>query len=229
MVRGTAHIVVAELTTAEERRQAHTNCFAVVSTAWPAGLVPVFAVTTDEGGFELRRAALRGTENFADPLFFALPLEEEAEATRLAGTWNLVATNSNGSKHSMDVQLTVVGDRVAGRFDPSSEYRVAFVSGGTFRSNELQLNVEYSNDRYLLTGKLRGDQVAGSHRQLEGEEQGIWSAMRAQSPAIPSARGVVPLYEWRRGDEKCYSVDPLSDQGWRRSQRPLCRVWRGSR
>lgn len=196
------------------------------ASPWPSALVPVFAVETEKG-FELRRRPARGTEPGADPLFFALPREDEPHATNIVGAWHVAATNAQNNKHFPDWELTVDGERVTGRFSPQGEYRVAYITGGTFQSNRLEVNAEYIQDRYTLIGELRGGQLFGTWRQHDDSDRGTWSATRPDQPALPFATNVVALYEWRRGAEKRFGVEPPSGDGWARAEKPLCRVWRG--
>ena len=124
---------------------------AVCTNDWPAGLVPVFAIERNHR-VELRRRPLRGQENACEPLFFALPPEHEPEASKLAGHWDCVAIRGDGSKDFPAWELALEADTVSGRFDQNTQYRYAYIMGGTFRSNRLELRVEHGNDAYRLTG-----------------------------------------------------------------------------
>jgi hypothetical protein len=201
---------------------------AVTSATWPEGLVPVFAVEHDDGRWELRRLPPRGTENYTEPLFFALPGEDEPEAAQITGTWNCAATNAIGTKHFLAFELAAERGRIAGRFDQNAEYRVAYIGGGTFASNRFHLLVEYSNDRYTLDGEWRNGALAGKFHQHEGSDRGSWSAERPPRPELPTAGVLLPLHEWRRdgGDARSYSTGTNAPgPGWVRAPRPLCRVW----
>src|SRR5262249_21785394 len=63
--------------------------------SWP-GVVPVSATELADR-FELRRRPLRGQENFTDPFFSALPLEDETVAQMIAGRGEVTATRSSGT------------------------------------------------------------------------------------------------------------------------------------
>src|SRR5688572_8672799 len=72
-----------------ERRRAKiegASFLAVTTNVWPAGLVPIFAVEKTNR-VELRRYPARGDENSSEPLFYALPPEDEPDATKIAGRW----------------------------------------------------------------------------------------------------------------------------------------------
>lgn len=204
-----------------------TNFHALVGDVWPQGIAPVFAVT-EENTFELRRLPPRGVENFAEPLFFALPLEDETNAAQIVGTWNCAATNLQGSRHYVDWQLAADGDLLGGRFDPSSEYRVAFITRGSYRAGRFELVVENSSERYILSGRFVGTNLVGTFVQQDGETHGPWIASRAIAPVRIHSSNAVPLYEWRRGEARRYSVR-ANEPGWQRASKPLCRVWGSSR
>jgi hypothetical protein len=70
---------------------------AVVTNVWPAGLVPIFGIEKTNQ-FELRRRPARGKEKATEPLFFALPPEDEPDAAKIAGRWELEAVRFSGSK-----------------------------------------------------------------------------------------------------------------------------------
>jgi hypothetical protein len=200
---------------------------AVITNEWPTGLVPVFAVEKAHG-VELRRRGLAGEENTSEPLFFALPPEDEPDAAKVAGRWECRAVRGTDSKNFLAWELAVEREKISGRFDQNTEYRVAYVAGGTFHSNRLELRVEYLRDVYILTGNWRGGTLKGDWRRTDDEERGTWEATREQGR--PSPRGeIVRLHEWRRtsDDARHYAVEgEKMPTDWERSQRPLCRVWR---
>ena len=201
---------------------------AVVSSSWPPGLVPLFAIEKN-GHFELRRRPLRGQEHLTEPLFFAAPLEEERESAKIAGRWEGVATHLDGGKKYPAFELTTDAGAIVGRFDPGSDYRYAFVTGGVFRTNQIEIQIEYIQDRYTLTGIWSGGQLRGTWQQLEGTLRGSWEAERSQPKIkfVPPSL-LKPLYEWHRAADgaRRYSVALVLDEpGWERTPRPLCLVW----
>lgn len=204
---------------------------AMTSPTWPPGMVPVFAVESD-GRVQLRRLPMKGRENFTSPLFFALPPVEEPDAAALTGRWTLVSRSREGHSHRLAMELTVLGDRVAGRFDQDTDYRFGFITGGTWRSNRLEVAVEYINDRYTLTGA----RAAGSTGKLDGEwlkkpdeDGGHWEATREViETGLPDVSDMVPLMEWTRasdGARQYLTGDLNPGPEWERATPPLCRVW----
>lgn len=200
---------------------------AVCTNDWPPGLVPVFGVEKP-GRFELRRVPPRGQENDYQPLFFALPPEHEPEAAKIAGHWICQATRGDGSEPYLGWDLAIDGERLGGRFDQSTEYRFAYLTGGVFRSNRIELRVEYATSAYTLLGEWRDGRLKGIWQHADDSEHGTWEAWR-EPVQIPSAAGAVALYEWRRvsDDARLYTLEgDTPGTGWERAARPLCRVWR---
>jgi hypothetical protein len=204
-------------------------CFdALPPDEWWHGLVAVYGLQRSNR-FELRRQAPAGEENLLEPLFFALPRADERETPHIAGTWRCTATRSGGSDAWFIWHLTMENETIAGRFDPSTEYRVASLSGGHFVSNRIEVTIEYSNEKYQLDGELRNGRLAGRWEKGDKEERGRWEGTRAiLTPNRVPAGAVVPLYEWRRAsdDARRYVAGTNSPgQEWSRSAQPICRVW----
>ena len=160
-----------------DRAAARASFFALTAEEWPAGLVPVFEVE-GTNGFELRRLPPVGRENNTEPLFLALPLHDEPDTTRIAGRWSCTATRPSGSDAWFAWDLSALGDRVAGRFDPQSEFRVARLAGGAFRTNQIDLVIEYVGESYALTGAWRDGMMRGQWHREDDSESGTWQATR---------------------------------------------------
>jgi len=200
---------------------------AVVTSTCPAGLVPIFAVE-NTNTLELRRRPRRGKENTTEPLFFALPPEDEPDAAKLAGRWDLEAIRYGGTKEWPVLELAIEDDKVSGRFDQNTDYRFAYLAGGTFRSNLLELRIEYVNDAYLLRGTWHDGKLKGRWHRADDSESGPWEGTRPPAK-IPTNTNTLRLYEWRRtsDDSRRYAleIEKLGSE-WRCAPRPLCRVWR---
>jgi len=212
----------------EKAQPGETAFLAICTNEWPAGLVPIFAVEKTNR-IELRRRPELGMENSSEPIFFALPPEDEPEAAKLAGRWECRAIRGNSSKDFLTWELAIEGEKIAGRFDPNTEYRVATIAGGTFRSNRFELRVEYFRDHYVLTGVWRDGRLSGEWRHTDDSESGTWEATRElYRLSVGTGFVGVPLYEWRRtaGDALRYAVEGEKlTSDWQRAARPLCRVW----
>lgn len=200
---------------------------AVVSKEWPAGLVPVYVVEKN-GGMELRRTPAKGTEGFSEPVFFALPTADEPESAAISGRWEVRATRGDGSKPFVSFEISAVRGEVIGRFDQNTDYRFAYITGGSFKTNRLTLAVEYIRDHFEMTAELRDGRLRGRWRNLDDSEGGTWEATRAHLSSSPAGLKVVDLIEWRNArEERRWSVEDQSEDGvWKRSDSALCRVWK---
>lgn len=203
----------------------------LASREWPTGLVPVFAVER-QGVTELRRRPLRGQENFTDPLFFAWPPAPETNAAAITGRW-WVRTRSHQTEtvHELAWELTVEGGKIAGRFDPATDYRFAHITGGDWERNQLRLNVDYINDRFELTGEWLAGQLSGRWRRTDDGDGGEWSAERPVVAGLPPAgeAELVALHAWQHPNEtrRHYGITPPDPAaGWERVEPALGRVWR---
>lgn len=202
---------------------------AVATRDWLPGLVPVFTVEKN-GLTELRRLPGKGQENFAEPLFFALPAEGDTNAIQLAGRWESAATRSDGSKVHVALELAVDGERVAARFDQNTDYRFAFIESGSAQTNRLTLEVRYIQDTYQLLLSAKSGRWSGRWRRTDDTEGGALELTRNLAPfAAPPTAVPVALHECRRpGTERrlyllAHEAVPA---GWERLAQPICRVWR---
>lgn len=206
-----------------------TRWLAVDPSHWRPGLVPIFAVER-HGITELRRRPPRGQENFSDPLFLALPAVTETESAALAGRWHVRAEGADSQRHQLTWELTSEDGQVAGRFDPNSEYRFAFVTSGTWRSNRLELLVDYVNEHFTLVGALAGGKLGGSWTKSDDSQSGTWTADRLGDPLTKTSETfqLIELFVWTtEGEPSPHYGDrpPDAHRPWKKSARPLCRVW----
>ncbi len=200
---------------------------AVVSKEWPAGLVPVYVVEK-AGGLELRRTPAKGTEGFSEPAFFALPASDEPESAAISGKWEARATRSDGSKPLVSFEISAVRGAVIGRFDQNTDYRFAYITGGTFQTNRLTLTVEYIRDHFEIAAELRDGRLNGRWRNLDDSESGAWEATRAYPSNLPAGLKIVDLMERKNADgaRKWRVENKVLPDGSEKSAAVLCRVWK---
>ena len=170
-------------------------------------------------------------EGFSEPLFFCWPAADEFETAKIAGRWDCSATREDGSRPRLAWELAVEGDQLAGRMDQNTDYRFAFIRGGSFRSNQIELRIEYIQETFVLTGAWRQGKLEGDWWRDDGGEVGTWKASPSFEPAILPANHVRALFEWRRATDgaACYRVEgETPGPGWEKSARPLGRVWIGA-
>lgn len=202
---------------------------AIQSPDWPVGLVPVFAV--EKGGrWELRRHPGRGQEDFTDPLFFGLPAPEESATAFVAGRWEISATRSDGSTLRLAIEIAEHHGRITGRFDQTTDYRFAQITGGTTDGIRLDLDVKYINDEFRLLTTHAGERWKGRWTRRDETEGGALELFRpAVAQAVPTAS--IGLFEARpqtgEGHDRRYLLaDEPVPVGWTRATNALVRVWR---
>ncbi len=203
--------------------------FAVVSHPWPPGMVPLFEIRKSKT-YELRSRPRPGRESSSHPLFFAYPLPHDTATSKLSGRWDVLSVDCEDTRNDYGWDFAVEGTNVMGRFDPDTDYRFAYVSGGTFVSNKLSLNVEYINQRYRITGVWNDGALNGVWRQRKESSRGTWHASRANTEMQPVTDGfdLVRLYEWRHRQTGVPRYSPegtLEKSEWTRQEPPLGRVW----
>lgn len=194
--------------------------FAVPPRAVHTGLIPVFAVQSDNGTTLSVKAPAR-----SPALFYALP----AIAAPLqipqgpGGKWSCTAQTSDGADFAnfpLDFRFTGETLRVVGGDGGS----------GTFKGGQLRLRLKTGGESYDLNGALKDGELTGIWRGQQGDqERGRWACKRTveAEPAVSPA--VLPLFEYTRSTDgsHVYSIDPdLRQPGLSRSAEPVCRVWR---
>jgi hypothetical protein len=202
---------------------------AVQGPNWPAGLVPVFAVEKP-GGWELRRHPSRGQEEFSEPFFFGLPAAGESASASTAGRWEINATRNDGSTLRLAIELAEHHGRLAGRFDQTTDYRFAQITGGTTDGDRLELDIKYINDEFRLLTARAGDRWKGRWTRRDESEGGALELFRQSAPK-PIAADPFALFEARpqQGDANVrrylLAGEPVP-AGWARATNALVRVWR---
>jgi hypothetical protein len=202
---------------------------AVRTNQWVTGLVPVYAHVS-EAGFRLGRLPPEGDENQSEPLFWALPPGQENDSALVAGPWLCRATRADGSTALLGWELAVHEGRVAGRFDPRSDYRVADLTAGQFTNSRLVFGAKYINDKYVIEGRLAEATLTlkGNWHHVDDLERGTWEATRPKGLIPPGSMKRAALYEWRHRstDAVLYRLqgERLSAD-WAMAAKPLCIVW----
>lgn len=194
-----------------------------------AGLVPIYALGRGME-FRLSPRPREGEEAWALPLFYALAPEQNPDALPLDGAWRCVGDMPSGTKHDYGWELRTEGTRVAGRFDPDSVFRVANIEGGTFRDQDLELQITHAGARYAVKGRVRDGKMDGTWKRLDEDESGTWSGTAVDRHPRPAPNAsVAPLFEYlhKPTGRRTYRIDAdWKEPGWQRSAQPLCRVLR---
>ncbi len=154
------------------------------------------------------------------PCFYALPAASlpPAVADPITGTWQCTATTSDGLEESFELELTLRNRTVSGDN----------VTKGIFRDGKLDLQIHESE--CTITGALKDGRLFGDFMKDDSTMGGIWTGQRVKLPherLVSSA--IVPLYEYldKTTGLRFYSVGPgFGSDSVKRSEKPLCRVWK---
>lgn len=215
---------IFQISPAELAKTNSTPLFKALSAFhWPPGYIPLFAVEREQR-FELRRRPPKGQENFTEPLFFALPSMAHSNAI-YSGRWIVEATREDGSKPFLAWDLAIEGDLVAGRLDQDTDYRHAFITGGEIKGKQLHLNLEYINDKFLITGTISTNQFAGSWSKTDGSESGSITAKRPATASVQPPGKKVALHIWRKEKSIRYSPETRKLPPSWKDEGIICFVW----
>lgn len=204
---------------------------AVRPTGWFKGLVAIYTVER-ENRTELRRLPGRGQENLSDPYFMLLPnADEPPEVVQISGLWEISALQSDKSPATFSWEIASDGSgQIAGRFEQLTDYRFAHLVPGKFRNGQVELGVEYINQRFKVKGTWSPGHLKGTWEELDSTDGGTWQAKHTmQEGPRWEDHALAPLWEWTRDKDgaRHYGLEPgPQGPGWTRSQRPLGRVWR---
>ena len=192
-------------------------------------MVPFYAVSVKGADILCRYPPAQLTGKIA-PLFFAWPADYHVPSNHLDGRWNCLGWRPAGSQVSFFMDLQLNGNAVTGLFDQTTFWQLVKIRSGSLVTSNLTMEVEGENNRYVLTGTLLSNNVAGTYRAVEGEEQGRWEGRRIRLlPPEAATPALVPLFEYRQEPEgqPVYSTDPgLETPTFKRSEHPVCLVWR---
>lgn len=111
--------------------------------------------------------------------------EKEPKEGSLTGTWDCVAHLSGENDIPFTMKLEQKGETVTGSV-ATSEGELE-IKSGTYKGDALELHLESSEAKYLVTGKLDGGQFKGLWSKDPDGIEGDWEGKRS-APAKPSGR-----------------------------------------
>lgn len=201
--------------------------YAIQSLKWPNGLVPIYQTRDKQTKrWKLSRRLTHGKENFTDPLFFALPPNLNFQEGIISGRWACEAKHRDGTIDFLHWEMGREGETIFGRFDQDTDYRFAWLIGGTFSGNNLRFKAEYIDATYELEGSLLPHirRLEGTWKHTEDADGGTWTA----EPAYPIT---MENQRWKRVDlyqdisastaNQTLSIGKPISKG----SRLLCQVW----
>jgi len=111
--------------------------------------------------------------------------ENGSKEGSLTGTWDCVAHLSGENDIPFTMRLEQKGESVTGSV--TTHEGELEIKSGTYKSNTLELHMETSEAKYLVTGKLDGGQFKGQWSKDPDAIGGDWEGKKS-APAKPSGR-----------------------------------------
>jgi hypothetical protein len=109
--------------------------------------------------------------------------EKKSKENALTGTWDCVAHLSGESDIPFTMKLEQKEETVTGSLStPDGELEI---KSGTYKNHTLELHLETSEAKYLVTGKLDGDQFKGQWSKDPDGIGGDWEGSKS-AQAKPS-------------------------------------------
>lgn len=108
---------------------------------------------------------------------FVLAKEKKPKPGPLTGTWE--CTSHGGPRGDMPFTLILQQDKANLTGSVSSPLGSTQIASGSFKKKALEIHIDSPQRRYVLTGKLKKNQIAGNWStddQLEGTWEGKKSA-----------------------------------------------------
>ena len=111
--------------------------------------------------------------------------EKKSKDEPLTGAWDCVAHLSGENDHPFTMKLEQKGESVTGTI--GSADGDLEISSGSYKNDELEIHCETSEAKYLVTGKLDGDELKGQWSKEPDGMGGDWEGKRSAS-AKPSSQ-----------------------------------------
>lgn len=192
------------------------------------GAAALFEVVASDRA-SLRRLPAMGREDAAEPLCRVMAAPggsggEVGEGRRdeVAGAWRVVSRGADGSVHRLGWEWWSDGRDLAGRFDPSSDFRFARILRGTNGGGRVAFTVEYIQDHYDVRGRATATGWSGTWTKRGEADTGTWTAARPDEGrdigGLLEPRVAEPLRAWRRAGDGASWVglgkDRPTGEGW---------------
>jgi hypothetical protein len=121
-------------------------------------------------------AFAQDSKSSADPKPTA---QSKAKGGPVAGTWQCTAHGGTNGDIAFTLYLDQDNETVTGSV--SSSMGDAEIASATFKDGALEIHIDGGDETYVLTGKLRGDQLSG---QWSGDtEKGTWEGKKGSGAA----------------------------------------------
>jgi hypothetical protein len=181
-------------------------------------LVPIFQ-DSDKHGILLR------TEGSGKPLFYALPADAKVDK-KFIGSWAGKITDNFIFTKEFKMHIDYDGEKYTGKFEDAG-LSILKIS---VDNDTLMLNVQYVDRKYELIGTVEAGMLSGRWHGAEPPMAGTWEAKvtdHLQHPVHSPLVAPLYLYVNQKTGKRYYSTKTESEEkGFRRENKPLCRVWK---
>ncbi len=180
------------------------------------GMIPVFA-EKKKGKIMLKVKTSGDYRKVEFPLFYGLP---ELDENTLNGTWECLADD-----YPITLELQTDGGLIKGKFF-NSPLRI---EKGSLMNNQLELFIidTTNQETGAIIAIIKNGNLNGEYYVNNNGNKGVFIGKRSGELGKQYLSPmVVPLYEFQQADGTYfYSIDS-EKEGMKRSEKPVCRVWK---
>jgi len=173
----------------------------------------------ENGQLKLHLKPSFGRTASSDPIFYGLPLFETIEE-KLPGTWKCKADG-----YPLQMEIMMVEDKINISFKEED----IIVTEADFSNDTIVLNVKDTSDEvdYIITASILKGKMIGNVVNVETGETGHWEGERIDFLwKLSVSKAVVPLIEYQNKDGQYYYSTDSGLHKMKRSEKPICHVWR---
>jgi len=109
--------------------------------------------------------------------------EKKSKGDSIVGTWDCVAHLNGEDDIPFSMKLEQSGETVTGSI--TTHDGELEISSGSFKNDSLELHIETSEAKYLVTGKLEGGQFKGHWSKEPDGMQGDWEGKKSAQAQPP--------------------------------------------
>ena len=180
-------------------------------------LIPVYQQNTPSGpGLSVAASGA--------PLFYALPADT-LPFEKFLGSWQCHMTDGIFLNRNFMLEFSLADSKLVASV-PDAGYTVSQIF---CLDDSIGLSAQYVDKIYHFSGRRQGSMLTGKWSSPDGSARGTWQAdIDDHKWQIVHAPGLTGLYEYHNAitGVSFYSVnDDLTEPGFQRSDKPLCRVW----
>jgi len=182
------------------------------------GLIPVYQYK-ENGQLRFHLKPSAGKTASPGPVFYGLPFFDIKEE-KLSGTWECGSDNS-----PLQMEIMMAEDRINISFNEED----LLVTKADFANDTIVFNIKdtYDEVEYIITASILEGNMNGNRVAVGTGETFNWKGERIDLLwKLSVTKAVVPMYEYQKEDGECYYSTSSGLQRMKRSEKPICNVWR---